>query len=227
MTSVTVASRERVARIRPVRVPIIILVACCVAAPAETIHLKNGRQILADHVRQTTSQVEYDIGDDSYAIPKTLVERVDAGGAPIHSHAEAVAAPEAVLPSFSSSIDVHEDALSLKIIRDGRVDEEALAALERSGDPALGASGYFVAGKFAYERGRRDQAREYFHRALMFQPDHGPALTYYAAALMQSGSLAEAAPIAERETPGSPKPPPTRARFSRRMGGIGVRLLLL
>jgi hypothetical protein len=182
-----------------VRAPIAIVIVFSLAAPAETIHLKNGRKILAEHVRQTASQVEYDIGDDSYAIPKSLVERVDAGGAPTPSPSASAAVAE-VLPSLSPSIDVRDDALSLKIIREGRVDEEALAALERSGDAAMGASGYFVAGKFAYERGRREQARDYFRRALMFQPDHAPALTYYAAALMQSGNLGEAASAAGHAT---------------------------
>jgi Peptidase MA superfamily/Tetratricopeptide repeat len=101
---------------------------------------------------------------------------------------------------------VSDRGLSLKIIRDGRIDEEALAALDRS-DPTLAAAGYFVAGKFAYDRGRREQAREYFHRALTFQADHAPALTYYAALLMQSGSLAEAASAAEHATRIAPDSP--------------------
>ena len=51
-------------------------------ATADTIHLKNGRTILADHVRENGSRYEYDIGDDSYAIPKSSVERVEAGDMP-------------------------------------------------------------------------------------------------------------------------------------------------
>ena len=52
------------------------------AASADTIHLKNGRTILADHVRENGNRYEYDIGDDSYAIPKSSVDRVEAGGMP-------------------------------------------------------------------------------------------------------------------------------------------------
>jgi len=52
------------------------------AASADTIHLKNGRTILADHVRENGIRYEYEIGDDSYAIPKSSVERVEAGGMP-------------------------------------------------------------------------------------------------------------------------------------------------
>jgi len=39
------------------------------SAEADTIHLKNGRSILADSVRENGNHYEYDIGDDSYAIP--------------------------------------------------------------------------------------------------------------------------------------------------------------
>jgi tetratricopeptide (TPR) repeat protein len=156
-------------------------------------------------VRQTASQVEYDIGDDSYAIPKALVERVEEGGSPVISSPSG--SGHEALPTFTPSMDVAQDAASLKVIHDGRVDEDALSALDRGSDAAQAASGYFAAGKFAYERGRREQARSYFRRALIFEPDHAAALTYYAAVLMQSGSLAEAASAAERATRIAPDSP--------------------
>ncbi len=55
------------------------------SARADTIHLKNGRTILADHVRENGNHYEYDIGDDSYAIPKSSVDHIDAGGMPAHA----------------------------------------------------------------------------------------------------------------------------------------------
>ena len=61
------------------------LVACPRSASADTIHLKNGRTIVADHVRENGNHYEYDIGDDSYAIPKSVVDHVDAGGMPAHA----------------------------------------------------------------------------------------------------------------------------------------------
>ncbi len=72
-----------------VRVPVIfflfpgfLLTLAVVCAPAEVIHLKNGSAIWADHVRENGAHIEYDIGDNSYAIPKSVVERVEAGGIP-------------------------------------------------------------------------------------------------------------------------------------------------
>jgi len=50
-------------------------------APADVIHLKNGRTIWADQIRENKDRVEYDLGEDTYAIPKSAVERIEAGGA--------------------------------------------------------------------------------------------------------------------------------------------------
>src|SRR5262249_48945129 len=46
-------------------------------ASADTIHLKNGGTIQADSVRETGERVEYDIGDNTYAIPKSSVDHID------------------------------------------------------------------------------------------------------------------------------------------------------
>src|ERR1700729_3071343 len=54
-------------------------------AAADTIHLKNGRSIVADHVRENGNHYEYEIGDDSYAIAKSTVDHVDVGGALVNS----------------------------------------------------------------------------------------------------------------------------------------------
>src|SRR5262252_1193001 len=69
------------------------------SAWADTIHLKNGRTIVADHVRENGNHYEYDVGDDSYAIPKSLVDRVEVGGLPTHSSSAGAKITD--LPSFT------------------------------------------------------------------------------------------------------------------------------
>src|SRR4029077_2077115 len=56
---------------RPVR-PLLAILLCALSCGtlADTIHLKNGRTIAADVVREKGERVEYDVGDDTYAIPK-------------------------------------------------------------------------------------------------------------------------------------------------------------
>src|SRR5437868_15545704 len=106
------------------RVPVILLLALLAPASAvsDVIHLKNGRTIWAEHVRENGAKVEYDLGDDSYAVPKASVERVEAGGVPPQYPASSSAATRE-LPSFApAEIAGNEDALSARVIREGKVD---------------------------------------------------------------------------------------------------------
>ena len=58
------------------------MLLAALSAPADVIHLKNGRTIWADQVREDKDKdrIEYDVGEDTYAIPKSSVDRIDAGG---------------------------------------------------------------------------------------------------------------------------------------------------
>ena len=69
------------------------------SAWADAIHLKNGRVIVADQVRENGTHYEYDIGDDSYAIPKSAVDHVDSGVVP--GIAASGAAKVGNLPAFA------------------------------------------------------------------------------------------------------------------------------
>src|SRR6266516_1124900 len=55
--------------------------ACAVPcfAQAEVVHMKNGDVIYADRVSETANTVRYEVGDDSYTVPKSRVERVEIG----------------------------------------------------------------------------------------------------------------------------------------------------
>src|SRR2546421_13032538 len=70
---------SRISRVRAWSVAILVLWGA-LSAPADVIRLKNGRTIWADQVRQNKDRVEYDVGEDTYAIPKSSVDRIDAGG---------------------------------------------------------------------------------------------------------------------------------------------------
>ena len=114
-------------------------------ALADTIHLKNGRTILADHVRENGNRYEYDIGDDSYAIPKNSVDRVEAGGMP--PARSSAGGKSADLPVFVP-VDTlaGEGDLLNTIIKDGKVDSDELARLDDKHNADLSATAYFIAG---------------------------------------------------------------------------------
>jgi tetratricopeptide (TPR) repeat protein len=200
-----------------VRVPVLILVLVILVgglivgtlpASADVIHLKNGRTIWADQVRENKDHIEYDLGEDTYAIPKSSVERIEAGGvAPIHgggstgissagtsSAGASVSVPDITppAPTFNHAADIAE-----KVIRDGKVDTDALANIAQAFKPELAATAYFLAGKNESDRGNFPQAKRYYESALRLQPDSSTLLIYYAATLMRTGQAAEALPYAQ------------------------------
>src|SRR5271157_935090 len=200
-TLVTLPPLRAVARISRVRALVLILVLLpALPAPADVIHLKNGRTIWADQVRETKNndRVEYDLGEDTYAIPKSSVERIDSGatasvhagsGASANSHAPDITPPA---PSFNHEADVAE-----KVIRDGKVDTDALASLGQASNPERAATAYFLAGKHESDHGNFPQAKRYYESALRLQPDNSTLLIYYAATLMRTGHASEALSYAQ------------------------------
>jgi len=196
-----------------VRTPVIYslflaLLLAAVCASAEAIHLKNGRTIWADHVRDNGTHIEYDLGDDTYAIPKSLVDRIDAGGAPPASVPQEGSSEAHALPEFAPADNLKNDpALIGKIIQDGRVDADALSALEQAGNGPATAAGYFIAGKHEFEHGNVAKARAYFEAALRSDPQNPTILNYYAALLVRTGNAPEALPYAERAVRAAPDSP--------------------
>ena len=177
-----------------------------VCSSADVIHLKNGRKIWADHVRENGNRVEYDVGDDSYAISKSSVESIEAGGLPpAYASSSQGQGSAKDLPTFvpADSLAGHDDLLT-KVTHDGKVDPDALTALEKERKPELSATAYFLAGKHEFEHGNLPQAKRYFETALTFQPDNSTILNYYAMALVRSGNAAAALSYAERSARSNP-----------------------
>jgi tetratricopeptide (TPR) repeat protein len=188
---------------------VIFLILCLAPALArsyaDTIHLKNGRTIVADHVRENGNRYEYEIGDDTYAIQKSSVDRVEAGGMPATS---AGGAKVADLPSFAPPNSLaNEGDLVGKIIQDGQVNTDALSALEHKGNAELSATADFIAGKFEFDRGNIKQSQQYFDNALRFQPDNSTILIYYAAVLVRTGNASQALSYAQRAVKAAPDSP--------------------
>jgi len=175
------------------------------SARADTIHLKNGRAILADRVRENGSRYEYEVGDDTYAIPKSSVDRIEAGGIPTHSVGGGKAAD---LPSFTPTNSLaNEGDLVGKVIKEGKVNPEGLASLEGKGNAELSATADFIAGKFEFDHGNISQAKQYFDSALRFQPDNSTILIYYAAVFVRTGNASQAVSYAQRAVRAAPESP--------------------
>jgi Tfp pilus assembly protein PilF len=176
----------------------LLLFSAASGARADVIHLKNGRSIWADHVRENGSRIEYDLGDDSYAVPKSSVDRVDSGGIP-PQYPSTHSKSSHEVPVFSPASNIpNEAALGDEILRDGKVDIDALSQIEQAGDARNSAAAYFLAGKHEFEGGNFPGARKYFEAALRFDSQNATVLNYYAALLVRAGSPSEALLYAER-----------------------------
>src|SRR5262249_40536750 len=72
------------ASVRPSVIPLCIALGSLVSAgaAAQEVRLKNGDVIYADRVEESGDRVRYEVGDNSYSIPKSSVERIIAGTRP-------------------------------------------------------------------------------------------------------------------------------------------------
>jgi tetratricopeptide (TPR) repeat protein len=99
---------------------------------------------------------------------------------------------------FQLSGDVPAMEVARDVIRNGGVNSEAIAALERAGVPEPIGAAYFLAGKHEYEHGDRERARYYLERASHHLPKSTVVLNHYAAVLIQLERAREAISVAER-----------------------------
>jgi len=191
--------------VRTSSIAILVLLAA-LPAPADVIRLKNGRTIWADQVREKKDRVEYDVGEDSYAIPKSSVDRIDGGGMapPRSSSAASRDVPDftPATPTFS-----HEADVTGRVIRDGKVDADALSAIEGEGKSDVTATAYFLAGKHETDAGNFPQAKHYFETALRLEPENSTLLTYYSACLLRTGLATDAVSYADRAVRAAPDSP--------------------
>src|ERR1700722_18653201 len=101
-------------------------------ADADTIYLKNGRKITAEHVIQENGQVSYETSAGRLSLPASIVDRVvhevislePTAGSPSDRAANLPIAP----PNLSASASNSEAARAA--VRDGSIDLRLLSRLE-------------------------------------------------------------------------------------------------
>jgi tetratricopeptide (TPR) repeat protein len=162
-------------------------------AGAQEVHLKNGEVIYADQVEENGDRVRYEVGDNSYTIPKSSVERILAGTRAGSS------APPAELPKFTPETQVSgEQHLLDQIVPQHEVDRSVLREVESRGSEKDTAVAYYVAAKTEFEAGQLASAKHDFETALRFDPENPAILNYYGALLVRTGNPLDAISYAER-----------------------------
>jgi tetratricopeptide (TPR) repeat protein len=161
---------------------------------ADTIKLKNGRTIVADRVKENGDRVEYEIGDNTFAIRKSSVESISAGGSPVVSASAAVDIPE---PPAQEPLDRLPDMSNLVIVN-GAVDTDTLVVIEKQGNAQRTAAAYYAAGRFEHMRGNLMRASDYMKEAVRLDADSSLILEHYATLLLATERAKEALPYAEQ-----------------------------
>jgi len=173
-----------------------IVSAACALAPAETLHLKNGRTIWAENVRENGNRIEYEVGENTFAIPKSLVDHIDAGGTPPEYSTGVGGSKSTDIAAPSSELRIANDVYAL-VLHDGKVDTDALAKLEKESTPDNAAAGYFLAGRHEIEQGNTTAARGYYESALRLQPENAILLAHFTVLLLRAGATREGLAAAE------------------------------
>jgi tetratricopeptide (TPR) repeat protein len=155
--------------------------AMCGAASADTIYLKNGRKITADHVVQGDGQVSYDTSAGHLSLPSSIVDRVEhevtslepIAGTPSDRAADLPIAPPNVRGPASN------DEAARAAVRDDSIDVGLLARLESeaSANPSKTAVARVVAAEsaaaqFEISMGDYGQAANHYAVGLRFAPDN-------------------------------------------------------
>lgn len=172
-----------------------------VPASGELIRLKNGRTIVADRVREVGTRIEYDVGEHTFAIARSAVERIDTGGAQNVTPRPAEPLPPVVAPRRQVE---QAQALAARLVREGKVDIAVLAEFEREQPPPYYAAALAVAAQHEMDLGSPEKAREYLARAVDVQPENEVLLSHFAALLLRTGRYSQALRIAERATRAAP-----------------------
>lgn len=168
-----------------------------VPASADVIHLKNGNVIYADQVKDAGNKVQYERDDNTYSIPKSLVQRIEAVSAPRATPQVGTSELPAFAPADSAA---GEGQLLGEVIQAGQVNREALNQIEARGNTSQTAVAYYIAAKQEFESGKFGDARRDFEAALHNDPQNPAVLNYYAALLVRTGSARAAVSYAERAT---------------------------
>ena len=183
---------------------VLVLLAGGLVAPAlaDVIHLKNGDVIHADEVKEIGNRIEYQKGDNSYTIPKSVVQGVEKTAAP---RVTASLPNSEAIPTYTPATHViGEDQLLEQVLRSGKVDREWLREIDSRGNRPKTAIAFYVAGKQEFESQDYGSAQRDFETALHNDPQNPAILNFYAALLIKIGNARQALFYAERAVEQAP-----------------------
>jgi len=148
---------------------------------ADTIVLKNGRRVVAEHVTEEENRVVYETAQGKFSLPKSLVDHVEHEAAAPTANA-AIHEPQTPVPTIAIA------APPARVIQDDAVDRKYLNDLARQHPTTpvareLMVVSFLAAVEFEIEHGRLDSALEIARTGASAAPDEarlliGQAIVY-------------------------------------------------
>ena len=192
------------AALQPIWVGLFAACLCPLFARADTIYLKNGRQIQATNTVRQNGKVTFETAAGTMSVPESVVDHIVSGDVPIapQKGSNSAAADLQMAPPSSDASDAASVLQS--ILRNGVIDERALAQIDASA--ATGAAGALAraieaesaASRFELERSSLAAALQHGERALGFAPGQLPLLLNVAYLHLRRGEYQPALDLLEK-----------------------------
>jgi len=177
---------------------------CAMAARADKIVLKNGRQIVAYNVTEIGDKIQYETSAGQLSIPKSIVDHIERGGLmPVmESPATAAANLNMVPPPMEATANAAE--IDLAAVHDGAIDRNYIARVEaeaRSGNTKANekaALAHHAAAQFELAHGDLEHALSDERTAITFEPEQPVLLMNVAYLYLKKSEFKQAVEYLER-----------------------------
>jgi tetratricopeptide (TPR) repeat protein len=152
------------------------MLACAMAARADKIVLKNGRQIVAYNVTEVGDKIRYETAAGQLSIPKNIVDHIERGGLMPVMESPAAAAASLKMPPNPMEATAEASEIDQAAVHDGFIDREYIARLEndtrRGGTPAneKAAMAHHAAAQFELVQGDLEHALADERTAVTYSP---------------------------------------------------------
>lgn len=195
--------------LRPIRIGLFVAsLAFAVAAnlPADTIYLKNGRHLQGSNTVRQNGMVTFETAAGTMSLPEAAVDRIlkdDSEAVPQATSNSAAAELTLALPA-SAGTDAAPASALRSIVRDGVLDEEALAEIDAKTathtaiDLARAVQAESAASRFEFDHNNLGLALQHAERALSFAPGQVPLLLNAAYLHLKRGEYRPALDLLER-----------------------------
>lgn len=156
------------------RAPIAVLLLLAVSSAADTIVLKNGRRIVASHVKDDGTHISYDTPAGTMSIPKSIVARIDHDDFSYSSATRSTAEAPISAPQIDPVVGyeevlgatIHGDSIDFGYI--ARLESDARSGSEVSVEKV--AAAHYAAARFLTAKGDTNSAMDHYRQALVFAP---------------------------------------------------------